>query len=289
VAGFRDYNAKLASLKNMQRVTKTMKMVSATKLHRAQDARRRAEQFVRALSKIAERVALAADFISHPLLQPRREVRNGMILVITSDKGLCGSYNVNLLKKVQAWMEEQGPRFKILRFSFCGQQGYHFFKDKVEVRTNYEGVTARPDFAQALKIGRNMLNSFMGRKYEEIYIAYNVSPSPLSQTPVVERILPFNLSRPKPTVDGSRTDYLYEPKETALLGDLLEKLFFNRIFSALLENAAGEHGARMTAMDSATNNIDKLCDLTTLLRNRARQGAITRELVEIVAGSEALK
>jgi F-type H+-transporting ATPase subunit gamma len=289
VARFREYNAKLISLKNMQRVTKTMKMVSATKLHRAQDARRRADQFVKALQTIADRVAHSADTTANPLLRPRSEVRNVLLLLITSDKGLCGSFNLNLIKKANAWIREHKPKVKNLRVSFCGQQGYRYFKDKVEVRTYYEGATAHPDFAQALKIGRDTLTAFLDHKYDEIYIAYNINHSPLSQTPTVERILPCTFESSQKSSAPSRLDYLYEPEETALLDAILEKMFFNRIFSALLENAAGEHGARMTAMDSATTNIDKLRDQYTLLRNRARQGAITNELVEIVAGSEALK
>lgn len=287
--GFRDIDTKLASLRNMRRVTKTMKMVSATKLYRSQDARRRTDQYMRALQAIVGRVASSASASSHPLLQPRPAVRNVLLLLITADKGLCGSFNLNLLKQVNAWLNDHKTNLKNLRFSFCGQQGLKFFKSKVEIRNQYEGVINHPHFSDALKIGQDILSVFLERKYEEVYIAYNINHSPLSQSPCIEQILPFDFSKLKARTSGPRSDYLFEPDETALLGAILEKLIYNRIFHALLENAAGEHGARMTSMDSATSNIDALYKFNTLLRNRARQGAITRELVEIVSGTEALK
>ncbi|MFH0878514.1 MAG: ATP synthase F1 subunit gamma [Lentisphaerota bacterium] len=286
MANFRYFNAKLTSLRNMQRVTKTMKMVSATKLRKAQEAQRLADQFYTSLQQMALRIAGSRSLTAHPLLTAHAEIRNVLVLLITADKGLCGGFNSSLIRQTEQWILEKKGRVENLRMSCCGRQGHAYFKDKMEIRSFYEESVEKPDFSKALTVGRDVLSVFLDDKYDEVYLAYNVYHSPLSQAPVVERILPFTFDRAKKA--AARIHYLFEPDEQQLLEIVFGKMVCNRIFFALLQNATGEHGARMTAMDSATSNIDKLSDMYVLMRNRARQASITNELVEIVSGSEAL-
>ncbi len=285
---FREYNARLTQLLNMRRVTLAMKMLSTTKLARAQLAQARAVEFARDWDRLVHVAAQAAGPSRDPLLAPRPQREAAFLLLVTSDMGLCAGFNNNLVHKVHAWLDENRGRYKFLRFSFCGRKGYNFFREKVEVRTYYEGVTRRPDFGQALRIGREVFTAFAEHKYDEVFIAYNRFHSAMTQEPVIEQVLPL---APLPADADARPApfTLMEPAPEQLLPALLEQQVYLRVFAALLANAAGEHGARMTAMDNATKNIDKLCDTYTLLRNRARQNAVTTELIEVVSGAEALQ
>ena len=289
MANYRKYNAKLTSLRNMQRVTKTMKMVAATRLNHAQEARRKAAAYMARLEKLVAHLTTTGMEISHPLMQPRAVPRSALVLLITSDRGLCGGFNHRLNKHVAEWLEQKRPQYRRIRMSFCGKDGYHFFKNQVEVRNYYEGVSADPSFANALMIGTELVRAFITGRYDQVYLAFNIFRSPLSQTPTVEPLLPLGREHIEDHKPVGHTTYLFEPAGSEMLGFLLQKTVNFRIFNALLENAVGEHGARMTAMDRATTNIDTLCEKYTLLRNQARQSSITTELVEIISGAEALK
>ena len=289
MANHRKYNAKLTSLRNMQRVTKTMKMVAATRLNHAQEARRKATAYMAKLDKLVTHLATTGVEASHPLMQPRAVPRSALVLLITSDRGLCGGFNHRLNKHVAEWLDRKRPDYRRIRMSFCGKDGYLCFKDHVEVRNYFEGSTSAPSFADALVIGAQLVRAFLAGRYDQIYLAYNVFRSPLSQDPTMELLLPLGRERMGTRAPRAETAYLFEPAGSEMLGFLLQKTVNFRIFNALLENAAGEHGARMTAMDRATTNIDTLCETYTLLRNQARQSAITTELVEIISGAEALK
>lgn len=286
---FREYNTKLKSLRNMRRVMLAMKMVSATKFMRAQEAQRRAQRFYTAMREAAIRIARSADLPERPLLlRERPDRKNLLFLVFTSDRGLCAGFNNSLLRLVERHVAHLQAETKIVRFSFCGKRGYLYLRKKVEVRSYYEGLASKPNYAAVAEIGHDILTAYLEKKYDEVHLAYNQYINPLTQRPIIQRLLPLEYHRPpdeKP-VTGS---YIFEPAGPKILDVLLEKLAYGRIFMAVLENAVGEHGARMTAMENAVNNIDKLNDYYLLHRNRARQAAITNELVEIVAGAEALK
>ncbi|MCS6772222.1 MAG: ATP synthase F1 subunit gamma [Kiritimatiellae bacterium] len=285
----KEYKAKLASLSNTRKMTKTMKMVAASKLYRTMDAQRKALLYATKLTEMLGRLAASVDPSSHPLLQQRDPPRSARLLIIMSDKGMCGGFNNNLIKYVLRWLEMPGRPEQKISFSFAGRRGWLFFRNRVHVAGHYEGVTQRPTPAHALAIGNDMRRAFLSGAVDEVYIAYNRFISPLSQRPVIRRLLPI-VPEAIP-LSGSRIhdDYILEPKEEQLLAVLLPKIIDFEIYFALLENAAGENGARMTAMDNATNNATKMIRTYTLLRNRARQAAITKELIEIVSGAEALK
>ncbi len=285
----REYDNKLASLKNTRKMTKTMKMVSAGKLQKALIAQRNARLYAAKLSELVSRLAASVDPSAHPLLQHRESVRRILVLLFTSDKGLCGGFNNNLIKFMDRWRLDQADRLEQIDFSFCGRRGYTYFKNRVRVRDYFEGLTQKPTFADATHLGETLSESFLNGDYDEIYIAHNTFFSPLSQKPTLTKLLPFE---PQEVMSGDEQafsrDYIFEPKQEQLLEELLPKNKYFKLYYTLLENAAGEHGARMTAMDNATRNADGMVGRYTLLRNRARQAAITTELTEIISGAEAL-
>ena len=289
MANFREYNAKIRQLQNMRRVTLAMKMLSTTKLARAQEALARAQAFEREWSGLVRMVAKAGGEGRNPLLKPRESPESAFVLMITSDMGLCGGFNNNLQRAVSAWLGENRAKYRILRFSFCGRKGYQFARDRVEVRSFYEDSVRRPDLRLATRIGREIFETYVEGKYDEVFIARNRYFDPMWQEPIIERILPVDLDALPPAAEGEAPFVLIEPRSEKLVPRLLERLICYRIFVSMLENSSGEHAARMAAMDSASKNIDSLCGTYTLLRNRARQASITTELIEVVSGAEALR
>ena len=289
MANFREYNARIRQLQNMRRVTLAMKMLATTKLARAQAAMTRAQDFEREWSGLVHRVAGTGSGLRDPLMKPRVRPESAFVLMITSDMGLCGGFNNNLQRRVTAWLEEHREQFRILRFSFCGRKGYLYGRSRVEVRSYYENSVRRPDLQLAARIGQEIFETYAEGKYDEVYLARNRYLGPMWQEPVVERLLPVDLDAAPPPEAGAPAFVLMEPEPKRLLPQLLERHVGHRIFAALMENACGEHAARMAAMDSASKNIDTLSGTYTLLRNRARQASITTELIEVVSGAEALR
>lgn len=292
MAKLKEFNTKLKSLKNTQKITKTMKMVSVSKLRKAQMAQIQAKSYARKIAEMMTRISSAVEDNSHPLIQSRANLakpeRKAHIIVVTSDKGLAGAFNINANKKVLEWVREH-EKTHTVEMSFAGKKGWQFFNKRHPVRMFYQNVTQNPTYAQAEVIGKDIIRDFLGGKDTEVYITYNQFFSPLSQKTVFEQVLPI---RPEEIttqlVSNYKAEYEFEPDQAFLLNYLVEQFVFFKIYFALLENSAGEHGARMTAMDNATNNAKELISRYTLLRNRARQAAITTELTEIVAGAEAL-
>lgn len=286
----KEYNNKLKSLKNTKKITKTMKMVSASKLRRAQEAQANAKLYAQHIQAMISRIAASVERTSHPLLKGNEPAQNALILVITSDKGLCGAFNNNANKAVLAWVRENKKNYKKIDLAFCGKRGYMFFRKHFEVKNYYENIIEKPDFKQAMRIGTDIAKWFIDKEYDEIYIDYNHFISPLSQKTIFEKILPIDAKALLKDVEKLKpASYEFEPDYDELLSFLLPHFLYFKIYFALLENSAGEHGARMTAMENATKNASELIDRYTLLRNRARQAAITTELTEIVAGAEAIK
>ncbi len=289
MSSFREFNRKVRSLRGTQRVTQTMKLVASTKLRRAQEAQKKASAYAAKLNKLVARLARAAEASAHPLLAPRPNPRNALLILITSDRGLCGGFNNNIIKAARHWLADNARKYRRIRVSFFGRRGWAALKDDVEMRSYYEDLAAKPKFVDAVAIGHELCNAYLARKYDEIFLAYNVFNSPISQDPKIIRLLPTCATDAKADREMANTTYLIEPAGNQMIGLLLTKTVIFNLFYALLQNAAGENGARMTAMDNATSNIDKLCEHFSLLRNRIRQAGITTELTEIVSGAEALK
>ena len=285
----KEYKNKLASVSNTRKITKTMKMVAASKLYRAMDAQRRAYQFYTKLEELLGRVAASVDHRAHPLLQERPHPKSALVILYMSDKGLCGGFNNNLIKHVTRWLNLPDQQVKKMTMSFVGRRGWQFFRNRIPVGKLYDGVAAHPTPAEAVHIAADAIAGFKSGTYDEVYLAYNHFNNPLAQTPTLKRLLPIEPHVIKTADEGIHENFLLEPPQQELLAGLLPKIVNFEVYFALLENAAGENGARMTAMDSATNNANKMIKSYTLLRNRARQASITKELIEIVSGAEALK
>jgi len=292
--GIKEFNKKITSLKNTRKMTKTMKMVSASKFKRAHKAQNNAKEYALKITGLMGRLT-SYGMVSHPLLTVKKAVTKGLVVLFTSDKGLCGGFNNNLIRKTRHWISENPYKYTTIGMSFCGRRGYMSFRRTAKINKYYENITMKPVFSDAQKVVQDLTEDFVKGNYDEIYLAYNRFDGPMSQTPVIEKILPLDVSvfanaltasgpgSPKPH------NYSYEPEEKEILNFMVPKFLNFKIFFTLLENAAGEHGARMSAMDKASTNTGDLIDRYTLLRNRARQAAITTELIEIISGAEALK
>jgi len=285
----KEYKDKLASLKNTRKMTKTMKMVSASKLYKTMDAQRKATALSDQVKKTLSNIARSVDPKLHPLLAQKDNPKRVLVLLITSDKGLCAGFNNNLIKSAVRWFTTPERRELEISVSTCGRRGHIFTRSRRKVHKNYEGMTQKPTYPHAEEIGNDLRVEFLNGTFDEVYLAYNHFINPISQKPVIEKILPIEADEIEVSTEAIQTNFILEPSPQVLLERLLPLIVNFKVYYALLENAAGENGARMTAMDSATANASQLIDLYTLLRNRARQAAITKELIEIISGAEALK
>jgi F-type H+-transporting ATPase subunit gamma len=277
---------RISSIRNTQQITKAMKMVSAAKLRRAQEAAVAARPYAEKMTDLLKNLAARVVSNAHPLLIVREEKRIQLAL-LTSDRGLCGGYNANLIRAAEAFRREQGPE-KEVQLTLIGRKGADYFRRRhAEIADRYVNILATPPEELAAEIAEKLINRFVSGETDAVYILYSSFRSALSQVPTLQKLLPVSVTATAET--EQLTEYLYEPGIQELLASLLPKITEVAIQRALLEATASEHGARMTAMDSATTNASKMMGTLTLQMNRARQASITRELMEIVGTAEALK
>jgi len=265
-----------------------MKMVSAAKLRRAQEAAVAARPYAEKMTELLKNVAARVSSEAHPLLQAREEKKIDLVL-FTSDRGLCGGYNANLIRAAEAFIRKNAGQ-KEVEVSLVGRKGAdHFRRRRAKIVDRYINILATPADELAAAIGQKLIARFMSGETDAVYILYSQFRSALSQVPTLEKLLPVALDEKRDTEPQQLTEYLYEPGIEQLLASLLPRITDVAMQRALLEATASEHGARMTAMDSATSNAAKMIGSLTLQMNRARQASITRELMEIVGTAEALK
>ncbi len=289
MANLRAIRKRISSVKSTQQITKAMKMVSAAKLRRAQDAITAARPYARKMREVVTSVAGRAGADAHPLLS-EREGRKLALLLVTSDRGLCGSFNSGLTRAVYRFVNEGRGRYEEIVLFVVGRKGRDFFRRRaVPMRKEYLGVLGSVSRGHAETIARDLVEGFSAGEFDEVRIAFNEFRSAISQVIRFEKLFPIALAEAEGNAAGAEVDYLYEPDRKEILAILLPKYVETQIFRVLLESVAGDHGARMTAMDSATNNSVDMIARLTLQMNRARQAAITTELTEIVSGAEALK
>jgi F-type H+-transporting ATPase subunit gamma len=278
-----DIRRRIRSVKNTQQITKAMKMVSAAKLRRAQEAMFAARPYARKMMEVLRSLASRANPESHPLLREHGEEKILLVLV-TSDKGLCGGFNANLIRTAQRFLEERENR--TLELDLVGRKGRDFFrKRKFKIRSERVGLFQALHFSLAQTIAQSLMERFVNGELDQIYLLYNEFKSVIQQRVVVERLLPIERLSLRPTEPA--LDYLYEPAPGAIFAELLPKHVEVQIWRALLESIAAEHGARMAAMDAATNNAGEMIDRLTLYMNKVRQAAITKEIIEVVSGAGA--
>ena len=282
---------KIASVKNTQKITKAMKMVAAAKLKRAQDRILSSRPYAHQLRDVVRHLAERASPISHPLLR-KREGHKTELLVITSDRGLCGAFNANILRQATEFLNEHAEQGEQVSVSPAGRKGCDFFRRRSwTIRQEWPGIFDRLSFEHALDMGQDIIQHYNDGTFDQLYVVYNEFKSVMQQRVVVEKLLPIESLDEEAGEASTKAvgAYLFEPDEDELLQTLLPKHFQVQAFRVLLESAAAEQAARMTAMDGATRNAGELIQKVTLFYNKTRQAAITKELMDIVGGAEALK
>jgi F-type H+-transporting ATPase subunit gamma len=276
---------RVASVRNIQQITKAMKMVSAARLRRAQEAAVASRPYAEKLEAVLQNLASQSATLSHPLLEAREE-KNIDLILITSDRGLCGGFNSNLIRAAEAFIRER-PGQKVT-VSFVGRRGFDYFKRRsVTLGEQHINLFGKLPPSLAHEIGARMSQRFVNGETDGVYVLYARFRSAVSQILTTDKMLPVTAKE----TDSGRVslEYLYEPAPQELIASLLNRYLDMLLYRAMLESVASEHGARMSAMENATNNAVDMINRLTLDMNRARQASITRELLEIVSTSEALK
>lgn len=295
MATLKDVQNKIAGVKKTQQITRAMNMVATSRLRGAQrnsDAfRPYAGKFAEVLGSLAEK---AGDDAS-PLLIPREEVKKVHLVLCTSDRGLCGGFNINLTNKAKAFLKEQAEKGTEISFTCFGKRGRDWAKkNKLNIADAHLGVIGgKFGFNVASQAGRSLVNGFLSGEYDEVYLIYSEFLSVGKQTPALKQLLPIPPIETEEETpeeeEGYLAEHICEPSADELLGDLLPRNVFVQLFSAMLETSTSEHAARMMAMDNATKACKDIIENLTLTYNKARQAAITADLMDIVGGAEALK
>jgi len=280
-AGVRDIRRRIRSVRNMEQITKAMKMVSAAKLRKAQLKLNAARPYASQLQGVLERLAQVQVDEVHPLLK-KRSVQKVVYVLITSDRGLCGGYNANLIRKTGGLIAESKQEVKLLA---VGRKGRDFFRrGKIEFLAEYTALGDNPSYNQAKEIAQEVVRLYVEGDADEVYLMYTEFVTAITQRPSQVKLLPIE----KPEGKQGR-QYIFEPSPEEILNSLLPKYVETQIFRTILEGKASEQGARMTAMSSASDNAKDMIERLSLAMNKARQAAITTEISEIVSGAAALE
>ncbi len=290
----KDLRKRIESVKSTQQITKAMKLVAAAKLRQAQERLLQMRPYARGVHEMIAHVAARSETQAHPLLA-QREQKRAQLLVLTSDRGLCGAFNTNVIKRAHAYLDSTIPDVDVRRvehehteLALIGRKGIEYFgKRDYPIRERHLEVLTQPTLERASQIGEEVVADFIDENLDAVYIVYNEFKSAISQRIVVEQLLPIVPAEPES--GDSAVDFRYEPTKEAILDALLPMYVNVELYRAVMESLASEMGARMTAMENATRNATELIASLTLTYNRARQSAITTELMEIVGGAEALK
>jgi len=286
VPNTKDLVRRIQSVKGTQQITKAMKMVAAAKLRRAQGAISEARPWADTLANVLANVAARTEF-SHPLLEDHEGERT-WVVVVSSDKGLCGSFNTNILRAVEK--DLLAGRWPEVELAVVGRKASDYFRSRrwklvVDERETMSELTAEV----GPRLGRRFIEAFTAGAVDSVWLVYNSFVNMIRQDLVVDRLLPIEPPTLAAGAEDAQVDYLYEPDARTLLAELLPRHVETQVQRALLDSAAAEQAARMTSMDAATRNADDMIDALTLLYNRTRQAAITKELIEIVSGAQALE
>ncbi|MEN9800690.1 MAG: hypothetical protein RL653_4387 [Pseudomonadota bacterium] len=294
MASLRDIRARIRSVKNTQQITKAMKMVAAAKLRRAQDAIVAARPYAQLLDQVmAELAARSEGELAHPLMSGR-PIKNVELVVLTSDRGLAGGFNSNVLRRAARFVNENQGKWNI-RVSTLGRKGHDFFRRRgdVTVRKNHEGIFSRVSYRTAADIAQELTGEYLAGNVDAVFVVYNEFLSAIAQQVSLVQLLPLSVVQATPAAEAAvaaaGVDFKYEPSRDAVLERLVPQALNIKVYRAILESVASEHGARMNAMENATKNAGEMIGSLTLFYNRTRQALITKELMEIVSGAEALK
>ncbi len=293
MANLKEVRIRIASVNTTQQITKAMKLVAASKLKRAQDRILQMRPYSEKLNEILSNIMGNLEAGTSLSFNKKREPKNVLIVLVTSDKGLAGGFNTNLIKTARRLVNETYAQQKSkggVSMLFIGKKGYDFFKKEKEVNiiADHVGIMANLSFERSQQVSEFLMKSFATEKYDVIEVVYSKFVNAATQRYMVERFLPVEASAEN-TKTKAKADYVFEPQKEQLLEELVPKILNTQLFKALLDTNASEHGARMVAMDSATNNAQELIRQLKIQYNRERQAAITKEILEIVGGAAALE
>jgi F-type H+-transporting ATPase subunit gamma len=305
VANVRDFRTRIRSVKSTQQITRAMYLVSAAKMRRAQEKILAVRPYALKMLDVLSSLAARVETSTHPLLA-RREEKKVLVVVMSADKGLCGSFNTNILNRAKTFIA--GLADREVQVDVIGKKARDWFKRRSDkVRRTEVDLFKNVEPAQARDIGWNLVNPFIAGEFDAVYLVYNEFKSIMHQRPIVERLLPIPveifqrgvaagsdeavalMSQAVGEAHARAEEYIYEPDDGTLFDRLLPRHVGTQVYRALLESAAAEQGARMTAMNNATRNAADMIDALTLQMNKIRQAAITKEILEVVGGAEALK
>lgn len=292
MATTRELRTRIVSVKNTEKITRAVKMVSVAKMRRAQERILALRPYAQTMSRLLRNVVASAPSFQHPLIEVR-ERHNAAVVVVTSDRGLCGAFNTNIIRLAAhhiAEVQKSLPPGGKVHLFCVGKKAFDFFS-----RRNYSLLGEYPGFFNALSFGASkdvsdaVVKGYLDGQYESVDLVYSEFRSVAVQRPTIEHILPFVLPQQEEAKTGAKVDYIYEPNAATVLERLLPKNITMQVWKVMLESNASEHSARMVAMDNATKNAGDLIKSLSLIYNKARQASITKEILEIVSGAEALK
>jgi F-type H+-transporting ATPase subunit gamma len=283
-----DLRRRIRAVKSTQQITKAMKMIAASRLKRAQDRVVAARPFAQRMLKVLNGLVSRVDQDAHPLLRiPPQDAGRPMLIVITADRGLCGSFNSNVIKAAGQFILNEAPG-RAIALGLVGRKGRDFFRRRgFDVRYETVGIFQKMTFADAVDIADAAIDDFTSGAASSVYLVYNEFKSVMTQRIVVERLLPIPRLEGDGEGGGPTADYIYEPAPEAIFRDLLPRHVQIQVYRALLESNAAFFAAQMTAMDAATRNSTEMIENLTLYMNKVRQAAITREIIEVVSGAAA--
>ncbi|MBV2168363.1 MAG: ATP synthase F1 subunit gamma [Bdellovibrio sp.] len=294
MASLKDIRARIESTKNTQQITKAMKLVSAAKLRKAQNNIVNMRPYALTLRKVIADIAVTKK-VSHPLMEAKDQVKSVLLVVISSDRGLCGAFNSNINKFAENYYNENKNKLEKVDFLFVGRKAHDYFTKRGIQPVDYITKLDKDiSYELASKVASRVMNDYLEGHYDEVRIVYNEFKSAISQAVVCETILPIDMGLSAFNVDNNQAgsfsvDMIFEPAPEEIIKELLVKHFDLQVYRTMSESVAGEHGARMSAMENATNNARDMINKLTLTYNKLRQEKITTELTEIVSGAEALK
>ena len=288
MASLKDIKRKVGAVAKTKQITRAMNMVAASKFKSAQLKMENFRPYAGKFMDVLNSLALRVESMTHPLLAVR-DPKKIRVICMTSDRGLCGGFNTNLIKATERFIREKGKEGKEIALISVGRKGRDYFRKKVNVIAQKVDLLSKFDMTLAVSIADEVITPFIKEEYDELYLIYNQFVNVSVQKPTVVRLFPLpSIGQDTEVESDKRLDYVYEPSDEVLLHKLLPMYVHVLVFRALLETSAGENGARMASMDNATSNCEELISTLTLKMNKARQAAITAELMDIVGGTEAL-
>jgi len=294
MASLKDIRKRIGSVKNTRQITRAMKMVAAAKLRRSQEAILATRPYAYRIYSILLSLAQKEE-VKHPLLVNRREKRVRLV-VLAGDRGLCGAFNAGIFKEAVRFIKKKEAEGISVTVDCIGRKAYDYLKHRATIGTYHEGLLSGTNYGKVSLVADVVLKNYITEADDAIYLVYNEFKSAIQQVVTVERLAPVSLTAPSGVVGITKAaeadrfkDYIFEPSKEEIIQSLVPRHFKMQFFRAILESVASEHGARMSAMENATKNASEMIDALTLDYNKARQASITKELMEIVGGVEAMR